>query len=106
MSRLAFAPIVAPCRKMIDVLTEPYLEFLFAPTEGAVTNLRTEGIKKGSSGRRHHGRFVELRERRRADKVHSTRRLRSSHGYFVLTMHRAGNTDDSVKARKGAECYS
>jgi len=81
------------------VLTDHISNLLFAPTESAVTNLRTEGIREGV----HQVGDIMVDSLNSVKDVARTRstvleRLGvESHGYFVLTMHRAGNTDDSVK---------
>ena len=81
------------------VLTDHISNLLFAPTDGAVTNLGKEGICNGV----HQVGDIMVDSLNSVKDVARTRstvleRLGvESHGYFVLTMHRAGNTDDSVK---------
>ena len=81
------------------VLTDHISNLLFAPTDGAVTNLGKEGIQNGV----HQVGDIMVDSLNSVKDVARTRstvleRLGvESHGYFVLTMHRAGNTDDSVK---------
>ena len=80
-------------------LTDHISNLLFAPTDGAVTNLGKEGICNGV----HQVGDIMVDSLNSVKDVARTRstvleRLGvESHGYFVLTMHRAGNTDDSVK---------
>jgi UDP-N-acetylglucosamine 2-epimerase (non-hydrolysing) len=84
------------------VLTDHVSNLLFAPTESAVTNLGKEGIYRGI----HHVGDIMV------DSLNSVKEVALSrstvlerlgiekHAYFVLTMHRAGNTDDSAKLCK------
>lgn len=84
------------------VLTDHISNLLFAPTENAVSNLANEGIHKGV----HHVGDIMV------DSLNSVKEVALSrstileqlglerHAYFVLTMHRAGNTDDPAKLVK------
>lgn len=81
------------------VLTDHISSLLFAPTESAVSNLATEGIRKG----------VYQVGDIMVDSLNSVKEIALSrstilerlgiekHQYFVLTMHRAGNTDVPAK---------
>jgi len=84
------------------VLTDHISNLLFAPTEGAVANLEKEGIRQGV----HRVGDIMVDS---LSSVTEVARSRSNilerfgiekHAYFVLTMHRAGNTDDPTKLGK------
>ena len=84
------------------VLTDHISKLLFAPTESAVANLEMEGIREG----------VHQVGDIMVDSLNSVKDVALSrstilerlgvekHAYFVLTMHRAGNTDDPAKLKK------
>lgn len=84
------------------VLTDHISNLLFAPTESAVSNLANEGIRKG----------VYQVGDIMVDSLSSVKEVALSrstileqlgvkkHTYFVLTMHRAGNTDNPTKLAK------
>jgi UDP-N-acetylglucosamine 2-epimerase (non-hydrolysing) len=81
------------------VLADHVSSLLFVPTTRAVNNLKEEGIRKGV----HHIGDVMV------DSLHSVRKVARSRStilndlglerkaYHVLTVHRAGNTDDPAK---------
>lgn len=84
------------------VLTDHVSSLLFAPTGGAVANLEKEGIRQGV----HQVGDIMVDS---LNSVTEVARSRSNilerfgiekHAYFVLTMHRAGNTDDPAKLGK------
>ncbi len=84
------------------VLTDHISNILFAPTESAVANLENEGIRKGV----HHvgdimvDSLSSVVEVARSKSTILQRLGIEKHAYFVLTMHRAGNTDDPAKLGK------
>ncbi|WP_049796231.1 non-hydrolyzing UDP-N-acetylglucosamine 2-epimerase [Methanomassiliicoccus luminyensis] len=84
------------------VLTDHISNLLFAPTESAVANLEEEGIHRGV----HQVGDIMVDS---LNSVMEVARSRSTvlqmpgiekHAYFVLTIHRAGNTNDPAKLGK------
>lgn len=84
------------------VLTDHVSSLLFAPTEGAVVNLEEEGIRRGV----HRVGDIMIDSLSSVMEVAQSRSTIlkqlgiEKHAYFILTMHRAGNTDDPAKLVK------
>jgi UDP-GlcNAc3NAcA epimerase len=87
------------------VLTDHISDLLFAPTESAVTNLEKEGIRRGvhQVGDIMVDSLSSVAEVARSRSTILERLGVERHAYFVLTMHRAGNTDDPAKLGKVLE---
>lgn len=84
------------------VLTDHVSNLLFAPTESAVTNLENEGIRGGvhQVGDIMVDSLNSVKEVALSRSTILERLGMEKHAYFVLTMHRAGNTDDPAKLKK------
>lgn len=84
------------------VLTDHISNLLFAPTESAVTNLKRECIDRGvhQVGDIMVDSLSSVMEVARSRSAILERFGIERHAYFVLTMHRAGNTDDPAKLGK------
>lgn len=91
------------------VVTDHLSDILFAPTQSAIVNLRREGIEEAriivtgdvmlDSVRKFEPLYVRERERvfRELDVV--------DRGYFVVTVHRAENTDDVARLRAIVDAF-
>lgn len=84
------------------VLTDHISAMLFAPTNGAVHNLSEEGIRRGvyKIGDVMVDSLYSVKEVALKKSDVMSRLGLKRHGYYALTMHRAGNTDDPAKLKK------
>ncbi|MCE9598450.1 MAG: UDP-N-acetylglucosamine 2-epimerase (non-hydrolyzing) [Spirochaetia bacterium] len=88
------------------VLTDHLSQFLFCPTQAAIDNLAHEGITHGRNGYRvfrtgdvmlDASLFYREQVAQRSNSI--IKDLDLSGDFFLLTMHRAENTDDPVRLR-------
>ncbi|HBE77995.1 MAG TPA: UDP-N-acetylglucosamine 2-epimerase (non-hydrolyzing) [Firmicutes bacterium] len=81
------------------VVADHLASWLFAPTQTAITNLAAEGITKGvyRTGDVMYDAFLRMSKRVSSrSRILDTLRLRPKE-YYLLTLHRAENTDDREK---------
>jgi len=84
------------------LLTDHISNFLFCPTKTAVNNLKKEGIKKGiyNVGDMMYDALLEnVKIAQKKSKILKKLHLKTK-SYFLLTVHRASNTDNVENLRK------
>ena len=81
------------------VMTDHLSDLLLCPTENAVDNLRLEGVTKGVHlvGDVMYDALLDRVERARETSTILERLRLEAHGYLLLTVHRAENTDQLSK---------
>lgn len=88
------------------VLSDHVSTMLFCPTETAVTNLAREGITSNVHLVGDVMVDALLQNRARASRAVLDAQGLQSGGYFLATIHRAGNTDDPVKLKGILEAFA